>query len=362
MVYVIIATLTILGSALIGRSISENSLTTYHANSTRAFWIAEAGLNSAINFLSHNQPLPGGQISFGSGTYQLNYSIATSTLSSTGTFNGVSRTVQITVSNIPPAFLNAISVGHDFNILGLLAKINVTGNTLISGAYKLSGIGASATFNPAKQTGVNQDLTTIKIPDYNGNGTTDEYSDFVQFGRSTCQSLPEDQVVYIQNPTNADVNIWPNERLATVKVIYIEGSAAGAGTTNIIFDASWRDNEDLTVISTGNINYLEPLQVNQQNARLSTISWGDYTEGSIFMSQHQSVVYSHDDTNFVNIISNGTLTGNVITNDNLGILDIFVKQSFFYSDRAANGDLPPGFSGLSGSSGTIDFSEWREGS
>jgi len=211
--------------------------------------------------------------------------------------------------------------------------------------------------------------TTIKVPDYNKNGTRDEFADFVLFGRDAVANYPSDQVVYIQN--NGTVNIFPNQNLVGKKVIFVEGSSPGAGNVNIFFDGTWQEGEDLTVISTGGITYIEPLQY-QEEARLSTISWDDYNEGSIFRSEHESVIYTHDDANFVDILEWGSTTGNVIANnavtdhpsdpqkDGISMLELLTYEKIYYSDRAKNGDLPPGFKLLSGASGTPKLMDWQE--
>ena len=113
-----------------------------------------------------------------------------------------------------------------------------------------------------------------------------------------------------------------------------------------------REGEDLTVISTGTITYVEPLQF-QEEARLSTVSWGDYTEGSIFRSEHESVIYTHDDANFIDILDWGSTTGNIIANnavsdhpwdpkkDGISLLELLTYEKFYYSDRAEH-DPPSG--------------------
>jgi hypothetical protein len=113
------------------------------------------------------------------------------------------------------------------------------------------------------------------------------------------------------------------------------------------------------VVSTGTITYIEPLQF-QSDARLSTVSWGDYNEVSVFRSEHESVVYTHEDANFVDILDWGSTTGNVIANRDVSLMEVLTYEKYFYSQRAKDGDMPPGFKWLSGSSGYPYVRDWRE--
>ncbi|MCK5289287.1 MAG: hypothetical protein KAJ79_09495, partial [Candidatus Omnitrophica bacterium] len=47
-VIIVAVVLTILGTALLHKSITENNLAQKYLNSTRAFWLAEAGINEAL--------------------------------------------------------------------------------------------------------------------------------------------------------------------------------------------------------------------------------------------------------------------------------------------------------------------------
>ncbi|MDD5245797.1 MAG: pilus assembly PilX N-terminal domain-containing protein [Candidatus Omnitrophica bacterium] len=352
--YSVVAVMTIMGSAFFAGTISENQLTQKYANSTRAFWIAEAGLNQAYYNWVNNIAQPVGAVNFSEGTY----SIDTSNLPNvtvTGTVNNAQRSVSAFFMGIPLAFQNTISIGGDMALTGLLARAEVYGKTRISGNYTKT-FGASDYFED-KQTGVSSTGTTIPIPDYNTNGTPNEFADFVLFGQKAVQDCDPNEVVYVKN--NGTVNIFPNQSLIGKKLIYVEGSAPGEGNVNIFFDGNWQDNEDLTIISTGAITYVEPLQV-QENARLSTVSWGNYNEASIFRSQHESVIYTHSNSNFVDILDWGSTSGNIIVNGNLSLLEVLTYERYYYSSRAQDGDLPPGFQWLSNNNGTKRLLHWQE--
>jgi len=352
--YMVISVLTIISSVFLVRSSSESNIARSYSDSSRAFWIAEAGMAQGYQNWVNNSAQPSGAVNFGSGAY----SIDTSNLpvvSVTGACGPTRRTIQAYFVRVPNAFENTLSAGGNLTLAGLLARVEVYDKTRISGGFSKTAW-ASAFFTD-KQEGVSQDNTTIKIPDYNHNGTDNEFNDFVQFGRQAVAGYPASEAVYLTN--NGTVNIFPNSALVGKKVIFVEGSAPGEGNVNIFFDATWADNQDLTIISTGKVTYVEPLQFSA-DSRLSSASWGDYGEISVFRSQHESVIYSHEDANFFDILDWGQTTGNIIANQDVNLTEVLTYEKFFYSDRAKNGDLPPGFKLLPASSGLPYIMDWRE--
>lgn len=56
--FIVIAVLTIFGGAVISRSISESRVARRYAESTQAFWLAEAGINCALRELKLNYTAP----------------------------------------------------------------------------------------------------------------------------------------------------------------------------------------------------------------------------------------------------------------------------------------------------------------
>ncbi len=352
--YMVISVLTVLSSVFLVGSSTESNVARNYSNSSRAFWISEAGMSQAYQNWINSATQPSSPVSFGAGAYSINTS-SLPIVSVTGTCGSSTRTIQASFVRVPSAFDNTVSVGGNMSLNGLLAQVNVYDKTRISGTFSKTAL-ANATFSD-KQEGVSTDSTTIKIPDFNGNGTKDEFGDFVAFGNQAVNSYPASQVVHVVS--NGTVNIFPNSSLVGKKVIFVEGSTAGTGNVNIFFDATWADSQDLTVISTGTITYVEPLQYSSAS-RLSTISWGDYGEISVFRSEHESVVYSHEDANFVDILDWGQSTGNIITNKDLSLTEVLTYEKFYFSDRAKNGDMPPGFKLLPGASGTPYVTDWQE--
>ena len=68
-VIIVAVVLTILGTALLHKSITENNLAQKYLNSTRAFWLAEAGINEAL-FEIRKGNNSGGVNSFTDGDYE----------------------------------------------------------------------------------------------------------------------------------------------------------------------------------------------------------------------------------------------------------------------------------------------------
>jgi hypothetical protein len=359
--YFVISVLSIYSFAFVAKSISESMMVKRNVASGQALWIAEAGLNDALNNMriSSSWTPSGTPASFGGGTYLVQkVDIGTGIeLRATATYDNINRYVKGTMLRIPAPFANTVSIGGDLSLIGLLARVDIYGKTRISGSYSQS-VGALGTFED-KQTGVSTNDTQLTVPDYDGNGTADQFNDFVLFGRDATASYAPSEVVYMQ--TDSTVNIFPNQTLVGKKIIFVEGTTAGAGDVNLFFDAAWQEAEDLTIISTGTVTYVEPLQF-EDDARLSVIAWDDYAEASIFRSQHESLVFAHDDANFIDILDWGSTTGNIIANDDMSLREVLTYEKYYYSDRAANGDMPPGFSGLSSAAGvlTTTLSDWQE--
>ena len=327
-----------------------------------AFWLAEAGVQ---RFMEDTTILNSGSqtVYFGSNYFTLSKDDTDSTLrvvTAVGHVGGITRNVRVEFPANPPVlFDNTMSTGGNLNLAGLFARMDVYGKTRISGTYNKTGIGATGWFED-KQTGVASNSTTLKYPDSDNSGTADQFNDFVQFNRTLVAAYPSSEVLYIQS--NSTQVIVPSSSLAGKKVIYVEGTTAGSGDVNIVFGSTWQDNQNMTVISTGNIAYLQPLQISS-NSQLNTISWDDYNEASVFYSTHDGVTYSHDDANFYSIFEYSETTGNVVANHSIGANEALSWKKFNYGNPLNGSTVPPGFEGLvsqanSGYSSTP--SEWKE--
>lgn len=100
-VIIIFITLAIAGTSLASFFLIVNSLATNHANSTKAFYLAEAGISHAI-FILRNQAgldeLSGkeiGPIVLGDGAYRLTIDFNREVITATGTVEGIDRTIQL---------------------------------------------------------------------------------------------------------------------------------------------------------------------------------------------------------------------------------------------------------------------------
>jgi len=255
-------------------------------------------------------------------------------------------------------FDNTISTGGDLSLSGTFASLEVYGKTRLTGTYQESGPWVSGWFED-KQEGVDSQLTTISYPDADENGTADQFNDFVEYNRDIVASYDPSEVVYIQ--TDNTVNVFPNSTLIGKKILYVEGSSSGTGDVNIFFDATWQDGQDLTIISTGTVDYVQPLQV-QTDARLNTISWDDYNEFAVFVNTHDGVTYTHDEAEYFDILDVSVTEGSVIANQGIDTFEVIALKRFYFSDRIENGDLPPGFEGLLGINPTLvtNPQNWKE--
>ncbi|MFC1658585.1 hypothetical protein ACFL1D_04270 [Candidatus Omnitrophota bacterium] len=362
--YSVIAILTVFGSIYVSRGVSESNLLRRYADSVQAFWIAEAGIADA--FSKYQAGADEWDIDIGGGTCNVVVEDIIDAddppprreIRASATRGSGQTDLKAHLVYIPHPFLNTISAGDDLALAGFLASLTVHDKTRISGEFTKSGFGASGTFDDL-QEGVDPAETTIFIPDFSGNGTADEFDDFVLFGQEVVTDYPAEEVVYIVSDDT--VNIFPSSELIGKKIVFVEGSGPGTGNVNIYFDATWQPGQDLTVISTGAINYVQPLS-DPEASRLSTISWGSYDEFSIFTSEHESVIYAHDDANFADILEIGTTTGNIIASDDVTFSEALTLQEVFFSHRSKDGDLAPGFEYLTSISDYLvpKLSGWQE--
>ncbi len=353
--------LSILGIAFTSRSIQERNLATRYIDSVRAFWLAEAAMAKGYSELMSSPSYAGEDwTTLASGSYRIikNSSPGEVEIRAEGLSGSTTQVLTSTLALVAYPFENTMSVGDDISLSGLLGNINVYGKTRLSGEFSKSGFITSAWFED-KTEGVDPTYTSMPISDYDSNGTADEFNDFVIMGQTAIADYPSEEVVYLQ--TNGTVNIFPDQTLVDKKVIFVEGDNPGQGDVNIYFGATWQDQQDLTIIATGEVTYVQPLQF-QEDARLSTVSWDDYSEISVFRNAHESVIYTHDDAYYMDIFDWGSTTGNIIAQDDISIFEFITNEKFYYSDRAYNGDLPPGFSRLSSGSGVLSnqMSDWQE--
>jgi len=353
-------------------SVSEVHSSNRFLNDTKSFWAAEGAINQ---FTQNTAMLDGGDLTVTIGEHSVflakDDSDPTSrVVTATGTANGVSRSIEVTFPAIPPSlFDNTISSGGSFILDGFIAGVDVDGKTRLSGIFDDQGFWTGANFED-KLENQTVDETTLEYPDTDGNDTPDEFSDFVAYNRQFVDpddpdftgEYEEDEILHIEG--NDTVNIWPDTDLDGVKVIFVEGTAEGEGDVNIWFDSTWQADQNVTVISTGAVNYIQPLQNPAANSQLNTISWDNYNEASILYSTHSGVTYTHGSANYGSIVSLSQTDGNLVANEGVSMDLIMVWKDLDYEDPIDDdGFAPPAFQGLIGG-GSAGFSStpasWTE--
>lgn len=131
----IIIMLTALTTAIFIRSISDNNLTRRYTESTNAFWLAEAGINRALNELRNNYSLTGTNLwrtSLNQGGYSVDiiYSGQNRKVTSHGfipfSSSRIERLIEVTMTKyIPPNFYdNALYCAGSIDLNGNSYSIN----------------------------------------------------------------------------------------------------------------------------------------------------------------------------------------------------------------------------------------------
>jgi len=347
--YMVVGALVTLSSAFVASTVGELRTAQSYKDSTKAFWVASSGIN---DFIKNTAILDTGAKIINVGAYSVlltkTDSASERVVRAVSTVGGTKRTIEITYpANPPDLFSNTMTTGGNFNLTGLLARLDVFGKTRIGGNYTKSGALAVANFDD-KLTGQGEASTTLKYGDTDGNGTPDEFADFKRFYQDQCGTYAPDDVEHVVVNAGESVLLYPSQENAGKKLIFIEGPNPGDGSVDILFDPSWRDGENLTIVSTGDVTYIEPLQLGT-DSKLNIIAWQDYNEASILYSAHSGIVYAHDDANFYSVLSYSVTEGNVIANDDINAMEALTWKRFvFDSALDAQGRVPPGFAGLVG--------------
>jgi hypothetical protein len=375
--------LCILGIGFVMRSMMEQKSAGRYGESVRSFWAAEAGATLAYYNLRNNASwdpasLSSSELDIGDGEFAINVITPTGEpytreVTVTGTIdNQNSRTIFFTI-DYPPTLNNVASVGDTLRGTGIIFALNLTGDTEVGNKVEKatwsgyveddSWVITNAPYS--YDWGTDPDPKIIYPDgDTDVNSTTDEFSDFKDYNQDTLGDYSSSEVVYIQ--TDSTVTIWPgwdgegkvlvggvilNDGdgnpiiLSDKKVLYVEGTNAGDGDVDIYFGAAevFGSDSDFTVVSTGTVTYIEPLQSGSSDGRLNVIAWDDYNEAGILFTNHNLNVYSHDDVNFLSVISLSNTEGVYIANDDLDLVAILAMKSLNFP---ANVTVPPGFEGF----------------
>ena len=100
-VVIILLTMALIGASLMTFYFSVDIFARAVANGTKAFYLAEAGIASAVNYLSskaselHTPTYTIGPIELGEGEYEVEIDFDHSLITSTGTVSGMDKTLQL---------------------------------------------------------------------------------------------------------------------------------------------------------------------------------------------------------------------------------------------------------------------------
>jgi len=385
--YAVIATLTLLAAAYLTSSISERNIVKRSSDAKRAFWIAEAGMsrtyrdivNQAIGVPAAGDTIELDEVEFPDDSNQF-FQITLvgqpygTEIRATGIIKDPDNPSEVIAERavsgvalwIPNPLQNTISTGGDLIAEGFFGFIGVEGKTRISGGLIDNGTLLTLQFED-KEEGSELVDTTIQIPDFNNNGTPDEFGDFVSMGRNAVQiyvpqtidwdslepGVPHyfDQAVYLKS--NDAAYIFPAPELfAGKKILYIEGDNPGDGDAFVFFDTTLLPDEDVTIISTGKATYYYPLVRGAENSRVNFMSWDDYYRTSAIGTFYTGSAYTHGKATMETFALGAMSTANIIANDDITLREVLVLDHYRFSDRAISGDLPPGFQLLGSSSPT----------
>ncbi len=326
-------------------SVNAYNKASHYQNSTKAFWIAIAGVNE---YLNNPDILNKGAISIDIDDNIVNVSkddVSTDNriLKAEGIVNGVQKRIELIFPRkTPEIFDSTVSSGGNFKIHGSPTVIEVMDTARITGTQQKLDFLSTARFQNLLEKS-DSSLTTLKYPDLNGNGKVNEFNDFIIFNRELLASFPKKETIYIKS--NSTQIISPNNALKDKKIIYVEGEAPGAGSVIILFNASSALNQDITIISTGSIYYLQPLQLSEKS-QINLIAWNNYWESSIFQSKHKGITFAHNKANFSCILSQSETNGSLIANAGINAYEPLTWKQFSYENLIINEREIPAFQGL----------------
>ena len=402
--YMVLTSLLIISASYSNRLISELNSSRRFLDREKALWAAEAGRTVAYCHLKDDANWD--YTSLSSSDKQVSsdssFDISVNTVGAknivtvTGSSGDAARRTSFSISYIP-SLHNALSTGNKLLGTGIIFALDINGNAEAGNrVWKKSLWGGyiEDTSWITTHSGNDYDWSATPSPqitypdgETDANTTEDEFSDFKDYSVSTINDYNPSEVVYIQ--TNDNVVVYPgwngegkilvdgqvlkdnNNQTVTLtgkKIVYVEGDNAGDGDVDIVFGGSevFNDGEDMTIISTGDVTYLEPLQSGQSTSRLNVITYEDYDEASILWTNHNLNVYAHNNVNFLSLLSSSSTEGTYTANNDTELIAILAAKHINFPD---NTTVPPGFEGFYGlsqgnifeanSHGTLN-QDWQE--
>lgn len=397
--YIIIAVLATVGIGFVAAGVNELNQARRYYNTVVSFWNAESGLAFAmaqlvndVNWRPNQVEQEGGGGGFvveGGEEDEFYLEAPSQQICNISVNNGgsgliiqcagyagdVTRTLQIEMPLIYDVFQNTLSGGkilfHN-TAAGTTASLRVNGKTrLVEDYADNTGYDPGWTnewFEDKQEWQAAYDCRLL-IPDVDGDTVAGTWNDFtVLYDDIVGDYAPSEKVVIEVSTGTSAVEIWPDDDYIGKKIIYVRFEdnydySPNVGIVSVMFDTTMTDGQDMTIISNNRISMYEPS--NPTDSRLSTISYYEYKEcGStlnfsdgVHFTNKKAIYYGYGWGNTVNI------TGNIISNYQFYMRAPFDEVEFFYSDRAINGDVPPGFErGLIGRKSTPIgvFENWQE--
>ncbi len=347
--YFFLAALVTFSAAFSILTFSEINHSSRYRDGVAAFWLAEAGVNHFVKNPDMLENTDSSTMSFGEGSIHLTKKdshLSKRFLFSTGQVRGVKRTIRVEFPAIPPEIFNtAVNVSGDIVISGGKSTVTFNDKVRMSGKVKNESKHSTVFFEDKKED-LHEGWVSLRYPDQDRNGKADEFNDFVAVNRNIIAGYPSDQVLYLKE--EGTVTVIPNEALSGKKIIYVEGGE-GEGNVNIQFNGTWEENQNLTIISTGTVTYSQANPA-PTNSRLNIIAWSGYHESAALPGNHQGVVYTHGKAVFDDVHDASVTNGIIIARGGIEIKEIWSHKTFNYADPRVDGNLPPGFEGLIGSS------------
>jgi hypothetical protein len=228
--FMVITVLTILSAALISRSVSESNIVRRYAESTQAFWLAEAGVNRALKELRDGYSCNTSQTdlwhtALGQGGYYVNIEpegsnckvTAYGSIPLTGTVQA-ERIIEVEISNvIPPNFYdNAIYSAGDAEFKG--NAYSITGNVRYADEIRYSQNNVNGT--------ITQDASINPLANLN-------YQKLLSISQSQGNVYDEDRLEDVQEDEDSfPSSFWYSEGVPNV--VYVTTDLALNGNIGTI--------------------------------------------------------------------------------------------------------------------------------
>ncbi len=312
----------------------------YHG--TRAFWLAEAGINKYMKDPALLDAATSKEYDYGNGKLLLTKDDSKPGLRlivSTGTFAGISKKIQITyLSSVPEVYKNALSSNGNISINGDKTSAYLSGQIRINGNVTGSSHNAEVFFENIAQ-GVDNNLTSLVFNNSQSAVTLDNFTNQMNV---LVASYPQDQVVNIKND-NLTVTA---DTLNGKKIVYVEGNVTI--NSNDVINAG----QNITIIASGTVTFNQSGE-QPENSQLNIIAYGGYNETVSKPSSYRGLIYTHGTAKFDKIKAASVSNGSIIADGGVVLGDIWATKIFKYADMATNEKYPSGFEAFTG--GTISI-------